>query len=88
MQFLLLLSSLFFFLLFSSTSHSFSPLSGISACTDAERCEEALQTGMDGFLIKPFRLIDLVSIISDYKHTEKMRNLQNYENKIFVDESQ
>ena len=74
------------FLLFPFSFYS--SLSGISACTDAERCEEALQTGMDGFLIKPFRLIDLVSIISDYKHTEKMRNLQNYENKIFVDESQ
>ena len=47
---------------------------GISACSDAERCEEAVAAGMDGFLIKPFRLIDLIKVIKEYAANEKLQD--------------
>ena len=51
---------------------------GISACSDAERCEEAVAAGMDGFLIKPFRLIDLIKIVKEYAANEKLKESRKF----------
>ena len=54
------------------------PHEGISACSDAERCEEAVAAGMDGFLIKPFRLIDLIKVIKEHAANEKLQNSRKH----------
>ena len=51
---------------------------GISACSDAERCEEAVAAGMDGFLIKPFRLIDLIKVVKEYAANEKLKQSRKF----------